>query len=327
MSPTYLLGGHSLDLGANSAAGDGDWAVVEADEYGRAFLEYEPEVAVVLNVDPDHLDYFGDYASLKAAFGTFLERVHDGGLIIAATGNEGLDDVLEKARPKASIARYGTNGAATWKAFKVTTTEERQTFGLIGQGREYGSFEIGLAGRHNVLNAVAALAAVIHTGADLDLVRRALPRFRGARRRFERIGESRGVLVYDSYAHHPEEIRADVAAAGQRFPASRLVVLFQPHTYSRTHYLFDGFKTCFQGVDRLFVLETYAARETAGEGLSAGELAASIQSPPATYVASHEAAISALRAELRPNDVVFTMGAGDVDWVGPVLLAALEELP
>jgi UDP-N-acetylmuramate--alanine ligase len=327
MSPTYLLGGQSLDLGQNAAAGDGDWAVVEADEYGRAFLEYEPEVAVILNVDPDHLDYFGDYESLKLAFGQFLERVKADGLIIAATGNEGLDDVLERSRPAAGITRYGLNGAATWKAFKVATTARQQSFQLIGQGHEYGSFEIGLAGRHNVLNTTGALAAAIYAGADLDLVRRALPRFRGARRRFEFIGESGGVLVYDSYAHHPSEIRADVAAARERFPSRRLVVLFQPHTYSRTRYLLDEFKTCFEDVDRLLVLATYAARETSGQGLDASELAASIRSPVPTYVSSHEEAVATLHTEVRRDDIVFTMGAGDVDRVGPGLLAAMGESP
>ena len=323
MSPTYLVGGDSDALGGNAASGDGEWAVVEADEYGRAFLEYEPEIALVTNVEADHLDYYGDYDSLKAAFRQFLERVQSDGVIIAATGSDGLDEVLEKARPAARILRYGANGAATWKGSKLTSEGGLQTFRLMGEGQDYGSFTIGLPGLHNVWNAVGGLAAAIKAGADVEIMRSALPHFSGARRRFELIGEANGISVYDDYAHHPTEVAVNVQAAKDRFPGRRLVVLFQPHTYSRTRYLLDEFRTCFHGIDRLFILETFAAREAIAEGIEAAALAEAVTTPQATYLSSHEEALEVLEKELHRGDVFFTMGAGDVNNIGPDLLQKL----
>jgi UDP-N-acetylmuramate--alanine ligase len=324
MSPTYLVGGDSDALGGNAAAGDGEWAVVEADEYGRAFLEYEPELAIVTNIEADHLDYYGDYDSLKAAFRQFLERVRPEGAIIAATGSDGLDEVLEKARPAARILRYGANGAATWKGSKLAREGSTQTFRLMGEGQDYGTFSLSLPGLHNVWNAIGALVAAIKADADIEIMRSALPHFSGARRRFELIGEAKGISVFDDYAHHPTEIAVNVQAAKERFPGRRLVVLFQPHTYSRTRYLLDEFRTCFQGIDRLFILETFAAREAIAEGLEASALAEAVTTPPGTYVPSHAAALDLLQAELRSGDVFFTMGAGDVNNIGAALLQRLE---
>lgn len=325
LSPTYLVGGEPLDLGASAGAGNGDWAVVEADEYARAFLEYEPDIAIVTNVEADHLDYYGDYESVKAAFAQFIERVRPGGLIIAATGSEGLDEVLEAARPAARILRYGANGASTWKGYKVQDVDGLQSFSLMGEGSDLGRFSTRLPGVHNVWNAVGAIAAARHAGCeDLDLMKRELPFFKGTKRRFELVGEAGAISVYDDYSHHPTEIRAAVAGARSRFPGRRLVLLFQPHTYSRTHYLLDQFLTAFAGVDSLFILETYAAREAIAEGMDAGTLAGRMTSPPAVYLPSPGEAIMRLATELRAGDVFFTMGAGDVDSVGRDLLAALK---
>ncbi|MEX2237520.1 MAG: UDP-N-acetylmuramate--L-alanine ligase [Dehalococcoidia bacterium] len=323
MSPTYLVGGEALNLGSNADAGDGEWAVVEADEYGRAFLEYEPDIAIVTNVEADHLDYYGDYESLKAAFRQFIEKVKPDGQVLAATGSEGLDEILDQARPQAKILRYGANGAATWKGSKLTAEGGRQTFRLMGEGEDYGLFSLTVPGTHMAWNAVGALAASIKAGVDVELTRSALPHFRGARRRFELIGEARGISIYDDYAHHPTEVRVNIEAARGRFPGRRLVVLFQPHTYSRTRYLLDEFLACFQGVDSLYILETFAAREALSEGIDAAELAAMLTNPRATYLASHELAVETLLNDLREGDVFFTMGAGDVNSVGPELLARL----
>ncbi|MPZ22411.1 MAG: UDP-N-acetylmuramate--L-alanine ligase [Dehalococcoidia bacterium] len=324
MYPTYMLGGESRNLGSNAGSGDGEWAVVEADEYGRAFLEYEPDIAVVTNIEPDHLDYYGDYQAVKDAFRQFLERVKADGLVIAATASQGLDEVLTAARPPARILRYGANGVSTWKGYKLTYDDGLQRFYLLGEGRDYGVFQLAVPGRHNFWNAVGALAAAIHAGADVESLRRALPRFSGARRRFESVGEARGISILDDYAHHPTEIKATIEAARARFPGRRLVIVFQPHTYSRTGYLFEEFKGCFEGADGLFVLDTYAARESGGEGPGGRELAEAIAQPPASFIATHEEAVDVLEASLTDGDVVFTMGAGDVDRVGPALLARLE---
>ena len=187
-----------------------------------------------------------------------------------------------------------------------------------------GRFSLALAGRHMVQNALAAIAAGHALGLDVEAMRSALASFRGARRRFELVGEKANVTVVDDFAHHPTEIRMNIAAARERFPGRRLVVVFQPHTYSRTSYLLDHFRSCFVGADRLFVLETYASRETSDAGLSAQELAGEVKTPPCEYVRTAEDAAGRLLVELRSGDVLVTMGAGDVDRVGR---AVIEGLP
>jgi UDP-N-acetylmuramate--alanine ligase len=193
------------------------------------------------------------------------------------------------------------------------------------EGTPLGAFTITLPGRHNVSNALAGIAAGDTIGIDASIMRVALATYRGAQRRFEFVGEEAGVTIMDDYAHHPTEVRAGMLQpARERFGARRLVVLFQPHTYTRTSYLIDEWKTCFEGVDRLFIAGTYAAREAPEQGISGADLARAIVSPPATYCATLAEAAERIAAELRDGDVFFTVGAGDVDTVGPMVLAKLR---
>ena len=192
-------------------------------------------------------------------------------------------------------------------------------------GERFGEFRIELPGRHNVSNALAGIAAGDTIGIDAAVMRAALATYRGARRRFEFVGDAAGVTVMDDYAHHPTEVRAGVVQpARERFGERRLVVLFQPHTYTRTQYLLDDWKTCFEGIDALYILETYAAREAPERGLSGADLARAIESPPATYCATFEDAAERIAAELRAGDVFFTVGAGDVDRAGLMVLEKLR---
>jgi UDP-N-acetylmuramate--alanine ligase len=174
-------------------------------------------------------------------------------------------------------------------------------------------------------NALGAIAAGHHLGIPVEAMQASLSSFRGARRRFEFVGEARGITAIDDFAHHPTEIRVNIAAARGRYPRRRLVIVFQPHTYSRTSYLFDQFTECFKEADRLFVLETYASRETPEAGLSAEDLAKAVKSPPCDYVRTTEDAADRLLAELRSGDVLVTMGAGDVDRVGHAVIEALRD--
>jgi len=178
-----------------------------------------------------------------------------------------------------------------------------------------------------VNNALAAIAVASVLGLPKAAVREALARFRGVQRRFQSVGEAAGITIMDDYAHHPTEISATIDAARQRFPGRRLVCLFQPHTYSRTRYLLDGFRTCFQGVDQLLIAETYAAREKPSAGMSAQELVEAIDSQPAIYAGGLEEAPSKVMEVLEPGDVFFTIGAGDIDQVGPKILQALRKEP
>jgi UDP-N-acetylmuramate--alanine ligase len=331
-SPTYLLGGESVDLGGNAAAGSGPNIVVEADEYARAFLEYRPRFAVLTNIEPDHLEYYGSLPALVDAFRAFLHRVPADGRIVACADDPTVAALLEE-RPPAAIERYRVAAPGTppspdadWLAVdEGPNPYGGHSFTLLQRGELFGRFESTRPGRHNVANAAAALAVGAALGLAADEMAAALRDFHGARRRFEVVGEAGGVTVIDDYAVHPTEIAVTLASGRERFPGRRLVVLFQPHTYSRTAYLLDGFRGCFAAADALYVLETYAARETPEAGMSAAALAGEIRTPRARYLPSLEAAIGTLVAALAAGDVLITMGAGDVTHVGPRLLAALAE--
>jgi UDP-N-acetylmuramate--alanine ligase len=220
---------------------------------------------------------------------------------------------------------YALEEPAAWVANGITQLEMSQSFRVEHAGDEIGTFTITLPGRHNVSNALAGIAAGSTIGINTDTIKAALASYRGAQRRFEYIGEERGITVMDDYAHHPTEVRvATIAPARERFPGRRLVLLFQPHTYTRTAYLLDEWKTCFEGADAVYITHTYAAREEADAGLSGADLAQAITSPTAVYVDSFENAADRIAADLREGDVFFTVGAGDVDSVGPMVLERLR---
>ena len=324
-SPTYLVGGEVRDLGTNAAPGDGDQIVVEADEFDRAFLEYRPDLAVVTNVEPDHLDIYGSFEALAEAFGQFIAQVKPGGRLIACADSAELRELLASPSIRAHVETYAVDQPAGWTANDIESLPGGgQAFTVKRSGTGLGRFETALSGRHNVSNALASIAAGIGLGLPLDVVREAVAAYGGARRRFELVGEAAGVTVMDDYAHHPTEVAATLAAARQRFAGRRLVAVFQPHTYSRTQYLLEGFRSCFRDLDELFVLATYAAREPESAGLDAEALAAAIEAPRARYVASFEEATQAALDLLRPGDVFFTIGAGDVDAVGPLVVEGLR---
>ncbi len=335
--PTYLIGAEVAALGTNAAAGAGQHVVVEADEYDRAFLSYHPDVALVLNVEPDHLDYYKTIEAMKEAFAGFVANTVPGGLVVLCADSAGALELRGRVPPNVSIETYSMademrtrSGPSTgWYARLLRegsfAASGAQSFRVIRYGEDLGDFNTALAGSHNVSNALGAIIVCLSLGLSPDEIRQPLARYTGVRRRFERVGEAGGVLLMDDYAHHPTEVEALAAAARGRFPGRRIVALFQPHTYARTRYLLDGFRTCFRGFDRLFILETYAAREAIADGMSAEQLVSEIVSPPATYCPGFEAAAEVISEDLRPGDVFFTVGAGDVDAVGPMVLERLRQ--
>jgi UDP-N-acetylmuramate--alanine ligase len=339
LSPTYMLGGESIDLGGNAAPGDGEYFVVEADEYDRAFLNYHPHIAVVTNIEPDHLDIYGTFEELRAAFRQFLSQVDNNGLIVACTDSPAVQASLPLRQaslseavgddvqiPPVGVVSYGLRQAADWSARDISSKGvDRSSFMVILQKHEWGVVETGLPGVHNVSNALAAIAAGDSIGLPRDTITNAIATFRGVRRRFELIGETASVRVMDDYAHHPSEVLATLAAARVRFPGRRLVCLFQPHTYTRTRYLLDGFRDCFRDCDVLLIARTYAAREEPSAGMTAEDLAGEITDPPARYTGELDESADAVAATLEPGDVFFTIGAGDVEKVGPMVLELLKQ--
>ena len=329
LEPTYLIGGEVRSLGTNAAPGNGRYIIVEADEYDRAFLSYTPDVAVVTNIEPDHLDIYGTVEELQSAFAQFMAAAPEDGHVIACIDSPRVRETIVaggiKARNISTYALDEETSKATWKATGIVPVEGGQTFSVSHVGRDMGTFTISLAGKHNVSNALAGIAAGATIGIEPDVMRAALATYRGAQRRFEFVGEACGITVMDDYAHHPTEVReGTIAAARQRFPGRRLVLLFQPHTFTRTAYLLDEWKSCFADADALYITHTYAAREDADAGLSGRDLAAAVAAPAAVYVDSFGEAADRIAADLHEGDVFFTVGAGDVDSVGPMVLERLQ---
>jgi UDP-N-acetylmuramate--alanine ligase len=323
--PTYLIGAEIAALGDNAAAGEGPFVVVEADEYDRAFLSYHPRVALVTNVEADHLDYYKTWEAVKEAFAGFISNVPAGGTVLLCADNIDALALAEHARERVTVQTYALdNEEADWTATQLEVRGNEQSFDVWFRGQRFGRFATTLPGRHNVQNALGAIAICRTLWLEADEIAGALADYTGVRRRFETVGEVAGILIIDDYSHHPTEVRALAAAARARFPDRRLVILFQPHTFARTRYLLEGWRGCFQGFDRLFLLETYAAREAIADGMTAAQLADEIESPRPTYCATFEDAANAVAADLQPGDVFFTVGAGDVDSVGPMVLERLR---
>lgn len=321
--PMYLLGGESLDLGGHAAWGGGDICVVEADEYKRAFHEYLPQVAVITNVEPDHLDYYLTDVAYHEAFRHFASLVQPDGLLLVCADDAGSARLLGEAK----VARnesYGTSPGANWTASGITKDAAGATFTVSHSGQPVGELRVPFPGDHFVRNALAAAVVCLQEGVAFETIREALSKVHGAHRRFEKVGEAGDVLVMDDYAHHPTEVRSTLATARAAFPGKRLIVVYQPHTYTRIAYLWDEWTRCWDGADELVVLETYAAREDPLPGKSARDLAAAITGVEARYAADFDDAAAQAVSLAKPGDVIFTMGAGDVIEVGPKVLERLR---
>ena len=299
--PGYILGGESLDLPWHAAWGAGPM-VLEADEYGRAFHHYAPSVAVITNVDADHLDYYGDAAALAQAFETYALTLQAGGRLVVGAESACAMAVAERVRARRPDIRI-------------------ETFALDDEAASGST--CGRRGRTTCATPWRRWRRRRRRGWRTD-ARRALSAFRGVRRRFELLGEADGVTVIDDYAHHPREIEATIAALADRYAGRRTVVLFQPHTYSRSAYLLEGFRTAFRGIDALLITDTYAAREAPEAGIDGAALAAEIREPAAEFVGDLDAAAAAVVARLRDGDVFVAMGAGSVERTGPDVLERLR---
>ena len=322
----YVIGGEALDLCVHAKRGTDPWLVLEADEYGRAFHHYTPSVAVLTNCEADHLDYYGSQAALEEAFLEFARTLKPKGVLVV--GNDSpvaaeIASMLESERPDVQVITCSSRNPAVYKiagqndTYEVTTPHDTYS-GALQQ-----------PGEHQRQNAVAALAALDAAGFNPEGSIEALRAFRGVKRRFQLHGEASGVVVLDDYAHHPTEVSSTIAAAKQRWPDRRIVVLFQPHTFTRTSYLIQGFRTCFTAADVVHTVDTYAARATTGDKITSEQLANEIVSPRATYTGSVEQSAVTAATNAKPGDLIITMGAGNVNAAGPLVLRQLggEPLP
>jgi UDP-N-acetylmuramate--alanine ligase len=320
--PTALVGGRVAAWEGNLRAGSDKLYVVEADEYDRSFLALSPTVAVVTNIEADHLDIYADLADIKRAFAQFVRGART--IVLCA------DDAGANSLPTPSsteVIRYGTTSRdARLVATTIETTAGGTSFDVLYDDDKLGRLRLAVPGRHNVLNALAAVASGLALGADFAAMAQGLATFAGAERRFQRLGEARGVTVVDDYAHHPTEIAATLAAARAAFDGRRLVAAFQPHLYSRTRDFAKEFGQSLAAADAVYLTEIYPAREQPIEGVTATLVADAIAAAGGslTWRGDRGALADALADGVRPGDVVLTIGAGDVTKTGPELLQRLQ---
>jgi len=324
LDPTIIVGGVIPELGSNAKAGKGEYLVLEADEYQRTFLGLSPSVAVVTNIEMDHPDYFRDLEDIYQAYLEFVKLVPQEGEIFLCA-DDPMGQRLEEEPHLAEITTYGLEPRARWRAADLAANAAGGSdFRVLASGRPQGEFSLRIPGRHNVKNGLAALAVSDYLGIDLMEAGKTLAQFRGVERRFQVKGEAAGVMVIDDYAHHPTEIKATLAAARERYPQRRVWAVFQPHTYSRTKALLSEFAASFGDADQVVVTDIYPARETDDLGINSQELVAAMNHPGAHYVGPLSDVLTMLCQQLRGDDLLITLGAGDIYQVGEKVLARLK---
>lgn len=321
MDPTVIVGGKLKGLGGtNARLGNGDWIVLEADEYDRSFLQLLPTIALITNIEADHLDIYSDLDDIKGAFVEFSNKVPFYGTACVCLDDAGVRDILPLI--KRVVVTYGMSPQCDVRAEDVTYHEHSATFTLMYRNEELGQIRLNVPGDHNVRNALGACAMALQCGIAFNTMAEALVQFTGVYRRFELVGEKNGVMVVDDYAHHPTEVRVTLQAAREGWDR-RIVAIFQPHTYSRTRDFYKEFALSFDDADVMIITDVYPAREEPIEGVS-GQLIADAAKAAGhksvLYVPSTSDVVSVLRPMLAENDLVLTMGAGDVWKIGRELL-------
>ncbi|MCK4467472.1 MAG: UDP-N-acetylmuramate--L-alanine ligase, partial [Desulfobacterales bacterium] len=325
LDPTVVVGGKLKSIGTNVLLGQGDFIVAEADESDGSFLKMSPAIAVVTNIDKDHLDFYKDLNAIKEVFLRFIDRVPFYGLVVLCLDNEPIQDLIPKIKKR--FVTYGIMSAqADFQARDVSFEGLKSRFNIYHHGLLLGEIVLNLPGSHNVYNSMASIAVGIELGIPFVKIKYALETIEGVHRRFEVREEIKGITVVDDYGHHPTEIKATLQAAKTCWPDRRKVVVFQPHRYTRTKALFDDFTRAFYQADKLILLPIYPAGEKKIRGVDSLLLCEGIKAHgprDAVYADSISESVFYLKKTLRQGDILLTLGAGDVWQVG---IEILEEL-
>ncbi|MBI1921212.1 MAG: UDP-N-acetylmuramate--L-alanine ligase [Geobacter sp.] len=326
IDPTIVIGGKLNTLGSNAKLGQGKFLVAEADESDGSFLKLSPTVAVVTNIDEDHLDYYtGGLDQIKTAFVDFINKVPFYGLAVLCLDSDNVADIIPRVMKR--FVTYGLSTQADFRASDVRLSGLTTSFVAHYRGERLGEISFSMPGAHNVLNALATIAVAMELDVPFEVIQEGFRQFGGVGRRFQVKGEKDGIMVVDDYGHHPTEIRATLAAAKNGFPENRLVVVFQPHRYTRTHELFDDFVKAFYDADVLVLTEVYAAGEPPIEGATGERLAARIKKhgqKDVSYIADRTTIAGELMKVVKPGDIVLTLGAGNIWQAGEELLRLLN---
>lgn len=323
LDPTVVVGGRVDALGSNARLGASQFLVAEADESDRSFLKLSPILAIVTNLDREHMDCYRDMHDVEQAYVTFMDKVPFYGAVTACLDNPQLASVLPRVDRR--VLTYGVAPEADYRLeFLPTGPDCFSRFHVHTTSGSLGPFTLHVPGRHNVLNATAAVAIAHQLEVAPERICEGIQGFRGVDRRFQKRGEARGITVVDDYGHHPTEIRATLAAA-REFTSGRIHVVFQPHRYTRTRDLLDEFGAAFPDADSVIVLPIYAASEEPLPGITAELLAEHIKGPCVRFAPDFPCAIAAAASTAREGDLIMTLGAGSVSQLGPQILEALEK--
>ncbi len=325
LDPTVVVGGRINAFGANARLGTGEYLVAEADESDGTFLNLIPSIAVVTNIDPEHLDFYGDFESLKAAFLEFINKVPFYGFSVLCLDHPTIQEIIPRVGKR--FYTYGFGSQADYVGENYRHENGESIFTVRRHGREMGEIQLAIPGRHNAENALAAIAVASELDVSFDAIQQGLREFAGIGRRFEHVGEAGGVIFMDDYGHHPEEVRVTLRAIREAWPSRRVIVVFQPHRYSRTEQLGKLFHTAFYDSDVLFLAPIYAAGEEPIEGVNSKSIAEGVRAHGHNFceeVSDLVSGVRRLRAEIQPGDLVLTLGAGDIWKVGHELFDSLE---
>lgn len=323
--PTIIVGGKVVNLKSGAKLGTSKYLVAEADEFDRSFLRLAPTIALVTNLEPEHMECYTDFEDLKRAFVEFMNKVPFYGAVIVCLDETNLQEVIPEIDRK--VITYGLSTQADLRATKITFAENTSTFEVEARGKNLGEVFVKLLGLHNVKNTLAAIAASLEIGIPFEHIRKALAQFSGVYRRFQIKGEKAGVMVVDDFAHHPTEVKATLQASKLGY-SKRTVAIFQPHLYSRTQQFYQEFGKAFLYSDVLIVTDVYPSREDPIEGVNGNlivQAAKNFGHRNAIYIPDKETLPEKVLPLLEENDMVITMGAGNIYKVGEKLLELLEK--
>ncbi|MDJ0987759.1 MAG: UDP-N-acetylmuramate--L-alanine ligase [Desulfobacterales bacterium] len=317
LDPTVVIGGKLKSIGSNAVLGEGDFIVAEADESDGSFLKFSPTIAVVTNIDKEHLDFYADLDAIKDVFLNFMDRIPFYGLAVLCLDNEPIQELIPQLKKR--YTTYGMSSQADFQIRDVEFSQQKSRFTVYHHGEKMGMIDLNLPGIHNIYNATASIAVGTELDVSFDHIKTALETVEGVQRRLEIKGETNGITVIDDYGHHPTEIKVTLEAIEENWPDRRKVVVFQPHRYSRTQALFDEFSRAFYQSDVLVVMPIYAASEKPIEGVNSEKLCEEIKAhghKEVVYIDGLKPALAFLKKNLLPGDVLLTLGAGDVYKVG-----------
>jgi len=325
LDPTVVIGGKLKGIDSNALLGRGDFIVAEADESDGSFLKMSPTIAVVTNIDREHLDFYKDLTSIKEVFLSFIDRIPFYGLAVLCLDNEPIQELIPKIKKR--FTTYGMSIQADFHARDIVFSNQKSRFDIYHMGDMLGNITLNLPGTHNVYNSLAGIAVGIELNIPFDIIKHALETLEGVQRRLEIKGEKRGITVIDDYGHHPTEIKTTLRAVRESWPDRRIIAVFQPHRYTRTKALFNEFTRSFYQSDLLVVLPIYPAGEEKIEGIDGGALCEGIRThghKEAVFKESFKEAVSHLNEILEERDILLTLGAGDVWKVGEEILEELK---